>query len=270
MGGSGFVYSPCGLSWHLWPCVALQATALSVCLCVCGGVGCLFLTDGWGWLCMWSRTLMIHVLLLESLSGTVGNSLRCQGLTTVFVFEACFWQSGRLLKYSVCPTDLIIPSAYGRSFMYFFTSYMQLYIKAMFSAFQSEILSFFLFIFIAFSPSRSYFPAWVKVLLELRYFLENNDGENFSISSNYILENITGPFARRIVETTVPPFPFSVPNLCVLCVVECFFFSASPWSWRQISRTHLCHKCRKYSEKRFFLEIISIITIMTWRRVACD
>lgn len=33
---------------------------------------------------------MIHVLLLESLSETVGNNVHCQGLMTVFVFRPVF------------------------------------------------------------------------------------------------------------------------------------------------------------------------------------
>lgn len=39
-------YSPTGVSWHLWPRVALQAAALKS---VFPWRGCLPLTDGWGW-----------------------------------------------------------------------------------------------------------------------------------------------------------------------------------------------------------------------------
>lgn len=47
--------------------------------------------------------------------------------------------------------------------------------------------------------------------------LENKDGEIVAISSNNILENITGQSAERIVvEARIPPIVFSMPILCVL------------------------------------------------------
>lgn len=44
--GMHLFYSSTGVSWHLWPCVALQTAALKR---VSLWRGCLPLTDGWGW-----------------------------------------------------------------------------------------------------------------------------------------------------------------------------------------------------------------------------
>lgn len=53
--------------------------------------------------CRSRAALVIGVLLVVSSSETVGNISLCQCLTTVFVFDACCWQSGRLYKCSPQP-----------------------------------------------------------------------------------------------------------------------------------------------------------------------